>query len=339
MQTPLRPGDVICNRYRVVGIVGQGGMGSIYKAEDIRLEGRYTAVKEIHIDPAMAKADREQSRQQFLQEATVLARLDHPNLPKVSDFFTEGERDFLVMDYVAGHDLYQLLEAAKRRRTLLPERQVLSWAEQLTSALAYLHRQDPPILHRDIKPANIKITQDGLIKLVDFGLVKVLAPGDNRTITILQGRGTILYTPLEQYGGDTGHTDIRSDIYAFSASLYHLLTGHPPVEAKQRFLNPHALTLPRDLNPELSEGAERAILWGIALHPSDRPDTVEDFWEALRGAADPPSNFNPTVPLQQNASIRLPRDLHEGNLLLASIALALVLLATVITMISPATVP
>jgi serine/threonine-protein kinase len=108
---------------------------------------------------------------------------------------------------------------------------------QLCDALIYLHSQDPAILHRDIKPSNIKLTPDGRIKLVDFGLVKVLADDDsNRTLTVVQGRGTAAFTPLEQYGGDTGGTDVRSDLYSLGATVYNLLNNQPPLDAKRRFL-------------------------------------------------------------------------------------------------------
>jgi serine/threonine protein kinase len=128
-----------------------------------------------------------------------------------------------------------------------------------------------------------------LIKLVDFGLVKLLATDDSRTITVLQGRGTVAYTPLEQYGGDTGHTDVRSDIYSLGATLYHLLTNQPPADAKQRFLNPDALVFPRATNPRISPATERAILTAIAMHPNPRPPTVAAFREMLHASSLPPS--------------------------------------------------
>jgi serine/threonine-protein kinase len=150
-----------------------------------------------------------------------------------------------------------------------------------------MHGQSPPILHRDIKPSNLKLTPSGLLKLVDFGLVKILA-SEEMTITILQGRGTALYTPLEQYGGDTGHTDTRSDIYAFGATLYHMLSNQAPIEARERFLHPDSLVAPRQLNPDISPRTERAILWAMSLHPDDRPQDVETFRQTLLGNWNPP---------------------------------------------------
>jgi eukaryotic-like serine/threonine-protein kinase len=261
-------------------------MGSIYLADDLRLEGRLCALKEVENDRTLPPDLFRQARDQFLREATVLARLDHPNLPKVSDFFSIGGRDYLVMDYVPGKDLRTLMLEARQAGAFLSENDVLNWAGQLAGALSYLHSQDPSILHRDIKPSNLKVTPAGLLKLVDFGLVKLLAPGEI-TITVLQGQGTALYTPLEQYGGDSGHTDLRSDIFAFGSTLYHLLTNHPPADARERFLHPEVLIPLRQLNADISPRVERAILWAMALHPDERPQTVDIFQQALLGERTP----------------------------------------------------
>jgi serine/threonine-protein kinase len=284
----LKTQQVLKDRYRIREFISQGGMGNIYLADDLRLEGRLCAVKEVRLDRSLPEQTLTQTREQFLREATVLARLDHPNLPKVSDFFSEEESDFLVMDFVPGDDLRTLMVEARQRGEFLPERNVLSWAGQLADALSFLHSQEPPILHRDIKPSNLKITPNDLLKLVDFGLVKIMAT-DDATITIVQGRGTALYTPLEQYGGDTGRTDVRSDVYAFAATLYHLITNSPPVPARERFLEPEELIPPRQTNPNISPRTERAILWGMNLHPEDRPESIEQFRAALLG------NWNPVT--------------------------------------------
>ncbi len=326
MPVPLKAGEVLRGRYRVRRIIGQGGMGSIYLADDLRLEGRQCALKEVEHDRSLSPEMLREARDQFLREATVLARLDHPNLPKVSDFFSVGSHDYLVMDYVPGKDLRTLMLEARQAGTFLAEADVLNWAGQLADALIYLHTQDSPILHRDIKPSNLKVTPSGLLKLVDFGLVKLLAPGEV-TITILQGQGTALYTPLEQYGGDSGHTDIRSDIYAFGATLYHLLTNTPPADARDRFLNPQALVPPRQINPEVSPRTEKALLWAMALHPDERPETVQKFREALLG--DGPTIPRPiSRPLRIKDVIKAPQ---EQTLLWLTLSLAF--LSLVVTLV------
>lgn len=277
MAQTLEPGTVLRERYKITELVGRGGMGATYRAEDLRLEGRFCALKEALPDSDATPEELRQSREQFYQEASTLARLDHPNLPKVSDHFSEDYRDYLVMDFVPGQDLKEMLTTALGQGQPLLERQILAWADQLCDALQYMHTQTPPVLHRDIKPSNVKVTPSGTVKLVDFGLVKVLAPDDQRTITVVQGRGTVQYIPLEQYGGDTGHTDVRSDIYSLGATLYHLVTGKPPLDAKQRFLKPKALPTPRRLNPAISPQTEQAILWSLAMHPDDRPSSVAEL--------------------------------------------------------------
>jgi serine/threonine-protein kinase len=192
------------------------------------------------------------------------------------------------MDYVPGKDLRTLFLEARRKKTFLKEIDVLAWADQLANALTFLHSQEPSIVHRDIKPSNLKLMPNGLIKLVDFGLVKILAP-EEVTITIIQGQGTALYTPLEQYGGSDVHTDIRSDIYAFGATLYHLLTNESPADARKRFLHPESLVPLRQINPAVSLRTERAVLWAMSLHPDERPDTVDAFRQALLGYSEPPT--------------------------------------------------
>jgi serine/threonine protein kinase len=289
---PLSLGTMVWSRYRIVSLVGQGGMGAIYQAEDTCLEGRLCALKEVIPEPGASRDRHEQMLAQFRREASVLARLDHLNLSKVSDYFSYDGRDYLVMDFVPGRDLRELIEEARCQERFLSEEEVLRWAGQLCDALTYLHSQDPPILHRDIKLANIKLTPTGTVKLVDFGLVKLMAPDDNRTITVVQGRGTAEYTPLEQYGGDTAHTDMRSDVYALGATLYHLLTSQPPVEAKQRFLNPSAMPAVGDLNPQVSPHVQRSIAHAMAMHPDDRPSSVAEFRAELFGQRPVPFRSN-----------------------------------------------
>ena len=333
MAQTLTPETILRERYKIIELVGRGGMGATYRAEDLRLQGRFCAVKEALPDPDAASDELAQSREQFYQEASTLARLDHPNLPKVSDYFSEGDRDYLVMDFVPGQDLKDKLTTALRQGYPLTERLVLAWADQLCDALSYMHSQDSPVLHRDIKPSNIKITPAGRVKLVDFGLVKTLSPDDQRTVTVVQGRGTVQYIPLEQYGGDTGHTDVRSDIYSLGATLYHLLTGQPPLDAKQRFLKPRAMRSPRSLAPAVSSQTDQAILWSLAMHPDERPDTVAEFRSALLA----PGAVSRTVSRLFDQEAPVSRFVSANRVLLGIVG-AMVLAASLVTA-RPSTIP
>ncbi|MDY6866481.1 MAG: serine/threonine-protein kinase [Chloroflexota bacterium] len=325
MPVPMKAGTVLRNRYQVKKIIGQGGMGCIYLADDLRLEGRLCAVKEVEYDRALPEEMLQEARDQFQREATVLARLDHPNLPKVSDFFSIRDHDYLVMDFVPGKDLRQLMMEARQNNTFLPEEDVLEWAKQLGEALKFLHIQEPSILHRDIKPSNLKLTPSGLVKLVDFGLVKMLAPGEV-TITVLQGQGTALYTPLEQYGGDSGHTDARSDIYAFGGTLYHLLTNEPPLNVRDRFLNPGSLPRIRDINPDVSTRTERAVHWALQLHPEDRPKDIDAFMRAL---------FVEDAPITKpfRGGLIMPKIIQQSEKILIFLAGSLMILSLLLTLI------
>ena len=325
MQYPLESGQILRDRYIIRRIIGRGGMGSIYLAEDNRLPGRLCALKEVKYDLNLPAETLDQGREQFYREASLLARLDHPNLPKVSDFFSDLECDYLVMDYVPGEDLKTLIDNTRRDESFLAQTDILTWASQLTDALEYLHNQPSPIIHRDIKPSNLKLTPSGLLKLVDFGLVKQLVP-DEMTITVIQGRGTASYTPLEQYGGDSGHTDVRSDIYAFGATLYHLLTNQTPAEAKQRFLKPGALRPLRDLNPDIAPTVESAVLWAMELHPDKRPQNIKAFRQALLETV-PAGRFL----LHSPSAFVQPFLLSAIDRLLAATAVILLLVAAIAT--------
>jgi len=320
MHLLLKKDELIRNRYLIRKIIGQGGMGCIYLAEDTRLSGRLCALKEVVHDQTLGSVLHREAQKQFKQEATILAKLDHPNLPKVSDFFSKINRDYLIMDYIPGDDLRTLMLKAKHQKKFLREKEVRSWANQLADALIYLHNQDPPILHRDIKPSNLKLNPSGLLKLVDFGLVKLLAPGE-MTITIIQGQGTVIYTPLEQYGGDGSHTDVRSDIYSFGSTLYHLLTNTPPIDARARFINPNTLTSPRKLNPNISLQMERAILWAMHLHPDERPQDMAQLKDYFTGKS---------IVIEKNRS----EEVQIRNYLKKPFEKALLLLAVILMTIS-----
>src|ERR687890_117195 len=218
----IAPGTVLQNRYVVERQIGEGGMGAVYVATDRRF-GSTVALKETFFDdPSLRKA--------FEREARLLNRLRHPALPRVSDHFNEADGQFLVMEYIAGEDLSQMLKA--RAGAGFPARQVLGWADQLLDALDYLHTQEPPVIHRDIKPQNLKLTARDQVVLLDFGLAKGTPLQTRVTNTASLFGYSFNYAPIEQMQG--AGTGPRSDLYSLGATLYHLLTGAPPPDALTR---------------------------------------------------------------------------------------------------------
>ena len=218
----LSPETILQGRYRIVRQLGQGGMGAVYEAVDQRLDTVVALKETLFTD--------EKLRKQFEREARLLARMHHPALPRVSDHFNEGDGQFLVMQYIAGEDFYEMLT---RRNSPFSQAEVLRWGDQLCDALDYLHTQDPQIIHRDIKPQNLKLTARGQVVLLDFGLAKGFAGQMSVVTTSASIFGyTPNYAPLEQVQG-LG-TDARSDLYSLSATLYHLLTNVKPPDALSR---------------------------------------------------------------------------------------------------------
>ena len=225
----------------------------------------------------MNYATSQEAQRQFEREAGILARLSHPNLPRVTDYFFIPEQgQVLVMDFVEGEDLQALLN----RLGAVPEAQAVSWVGQVCDALSYLHSQPSPIIHRDVKPANIKIRSDGRAMLVDFGIAKIYDPA---AATTMGARAvTPGYSPPEQYGG--AKTDSRSDIYALGATCYHLLTGQMPPESVRRMVDAAAMPSPRQLNQSITPLAERAVLRAVEIGTDSRFQSVEDFRAALTGS-------------------------------------------------------
>ena len=268
----LTSGDVLQGRYRIVHRLGSGGMGAVYEAVDERLDSTVALKETFSLDSRL--------RRQFEQEARLLAGLHHSALPRVSDYFTEGDRAFLVMQYISGADLAEIIATQPGP---FPRNQVIAWADQLLDALVYLHTRDRQIIHRDIKPHNLKVTANGQIALLDFGLAKAES-ADVSTATSIFGY-TRRYSPLEQIQ-DQG-TSPRSDIYALGATLYHLLTGVKPPDALARAgavakSNTDLLKPAHEVHPAV--GPEIAVILSraMALEPEGRFQTASDFREALR---------------------------------------------------------
>jgi serine/threonine protein kinase/Tol biopolymer transport system component len=266
----LEKNTLLHNRYRVVEILGQGGMGSVYRARDENL-GVIVALKENLFTT-------DEYMRQFRLEAVILANLRHPNLPRVSDHFDLGDQgQYLVMDFIEGEDLRFRME----RVGIVPEEDVIKIGAAICDALAYLHTRKPPILHRDIKPGNVKITPEGHIFLVDFGLAKVYQ-GSGQATTSGARAMTPGYSPPEQYG--TARTDPRTDIYSLGATMYAVLCGIIPEDGLARAMDNAKLTPLRKRNPNISRRLAATIEKAMAVDPSDRFQTAEEFKKALLGS-------------------------------------------------------
>ena len=271
---PLDAGEIVGERYRVVRLLGQGGMGAVYRAWDTRLN-RPIALKEMIPQVGLDASMLAQLRDQFEQEAQTLGTLTHPSLVRVTDYFSWNNNVYLVMDFVEGESLAELIY----REGAQSEAQVLAWAEQLLDALAYCHKQG--VLHRDIKPQNIIITPEGRALLVDFGLVKLWNPQDPETRTVMRGAGTPEYAPPEQYDMGAGHTDPRSDIYSMGATLYQALTGQSPPTATQRMSSPASFVPPRHANVAVSPTFERIVLKALEIAMENRFQSADEMLQAM----------------------------------------------------------
>ncbi len=295
----LTTGQVLQNRYRVVSLLGEGGMGAVYRAWHIGLE-KPVALKEMVPQPGLDAATLAQFRAQFRQEAVVLGKLAHPHLVAVTDYFEEQGNDYLVMAFVEGESLATKIV----REGALPETQVVAWAEQLIDALAYCHGQG--VIHRDIKPQNVIITPEGQAVLVDFGLVKLWDPADPRTKTVMRGAGTPEYAPPEQWGMPGHHTDPRSDLYSLGATLYHALAGQAPPTASERMAYPGHFKTPRELNGRVSAPLDEAITRAMALACDDRWPDATAMAQGPAGMSSP-RGFASSVPrLTPTATRRMP---------------------------------
>jgi serine/threonine protein kinase len=264
-------------RYVILARVGMGGMGAVYRAADTRLGNKAVAIKEMSDAAIPNPQHKQQAIAAFRQEAQMLAHLDHPNLPKVTDFFTENGKHYIVMEFVEGETLESTLQ-----RQRVGETQVRLWAAQLLDVLGYLHRQNPPVIFRDLKPANVMLTPAGQLKLIDFGIARVFKTGKPGDTLVM---GTPGYAAPEQHG--SGQTDARSDIYSLGVVLHQALTGYDPS------LTPFVLPPVHQFNPSVSPQMEQAIARAIQTDRLQRFQSVDQFRAALAAGVTMPGS--PTV--------------------------------------------
>ncbi len=277
----LPPNSLLQNRFLILQKIGQGGMAAVYQVADTHHPGTLWAVKEMSDAAITEERDRDYAVQAFLQEANLLRSLDHPNLPKVLDAFTERGKHYLVMEFVSGKTLAAMLEG---RSQPFSEAEVLPWALQLCDVLIYLHSQQPKIIFRDLKPANIMLNTAGQIKLIDFGIARFFKPGKTKDTLAL---GTPGFASPE---AAVGQTDERSDIYSLCVTLHHLLTLHDPSRAMFN------LPAVRKLNPAVSGEMEHVLTCGLQNERDCRWQSVQELRaELIRLAAVSPAAVRTAV--------------------------------------------
>ncbi|HEY3991817.1 MAG TPA: serine/threonine-protein kinase [Ktedonobacteraceae bacterium] len=264
----LAPQTLLAQRYILIRVAGRGGMSAIYQAVDLKQGQMRVALKEMSLEN-LDEEERQDALARFQQEAHLLETLHHPNLTRIYDAFSENGRSFLVMDYIEGQTLLQLLQAAGKP---LPVEQVMYYAEQLCDVLLYLHQHNPPIIFRDLKPTNVMATRAGHVYLIDFGIARFFKEGQSQDTTVLGSPG---YAPPEQHG--SGQTNPRSDLYALGATLHCCLSNRDPYHATDRFTFAPA----RQFNPLVPEALDRLILRMVAPDEHQRPTRALEVKQEL----------------------------------------------------------
>lgn len=258
-------GRILSGRYRVERLLGAGASGTVWLVRDTREKGRVWALKELDVS-GLSHQEQQEAWLMFCREADMLMQLSHPYLPQVVSRFQESGRHYLVMERVEGPTLQSVLKSAK---TPLATSDVLSWGMQLCEVLSYLHTLTPPIVYRDLKPANVMVSVRGPLKLVDFGIARVLNPSQAGDTTAY---GTPGYAPIEQY---LGKTSPRSDLYALGATLYQMLTLQDPEQFRFKFppLRQFAPGAPLALDELLAHMLQREA--------ENRPESAQVVYQAL----------------------------------------------------------
>ncbi len=275
--TALEPGGtlpgrtILQDRYEILSLQAVGGMGAVYKARDLRFSAvhKIVAVKEMN-NSAPDAGLRRIGIQQFEREANILASLSHPAIPKIFDFFSEGNRSYLVLEFIEGQTLEDILE---ERRQPFSQEEAVELALQICDVLAYLHSRRPPVIFRDMKPGNVMLRPDGRVMVIDFGIAKAFEHGQRGTMI-----GTEGYSPPEQYRGTA---EPRGDLYALGATLHHLLSGRDPRLEPPFTFHERPIRLS---NPDISPALEAAIMKSLAYDVQERFESATEMAQALSEA-------------------------------------------------------
>lgn len=259
----INAAKVLQGRYELLHVLGQGGMGTVFMARDLRLKGRNCVVKKLR-DDFYREEDRKKAQAFFEREMHVLSELQHTNIVQILDYFCEASDYYLVMEYVQGNNLHYMLHQERHGEPFSVEL-VIKWMHQICYVLEYLHSQSPPVIYRDLKPSNIMIDLKDQVKLVDFGIARTWEENGEHTHVVSAG-----YSPPEQYWGAA---DPRSDIYSLGATMYFLLTGKDPDAL-------HGCS-PRQANSEVPESVDFIVQKATSQDPNERFQSINELSEAL----------------------------------------------------------
>ena len=316
MALPL--GEILDRKFKIVKVLGEGGMGTVYKAELLDRPGNYCAIKELMINPSTSEEERKTAIERFNKEIDLLFGLKHPRIPSFMLSFQERGNYYFVMEFVPGKSLDKILEENKGP---LNEEDVIKWMMQVCEALTYIHSRNPPIILRDLKPGNVMLTDSGDVQLIDFGIARRFDP-NKRTNT--ENLGTISYASPEHLGSITDRgqrrsaqnpgklvqTDARSDIYSLGATMYHLLTNYEPdpiqTPATGSILakNPRLRTV--RVNSTVVCPIEQVIIKAMQQSPAQRFQSAEAMRTALQHCLPnfaPPSTVQIPAVASANATI------------------------------------
>jgi serine/threonine protein kinase/Tol biopolymer transport system component len=301
----LSPSQILKQRYQILSTIGQGGFGTIYKAEDLTFHHAVRAIKEMRVQH-LTLQEKQEAIDAFQHEASLLAGLTHPHLPRIYDHFEDHSHWYLVMDFIEGETLEKRLGDATGNK--LPVQQVLPFALQLCNVLNYLHSRQPPIIFRDLKPANVMITHDDHLYLIDFGIARLFKAGQAKDTVALGSPG---YAAPEQYG--KAQTTERTDIYSLGATLHHLLSGRDPGEDPFQFP-----PLDLDQYPHINQPLARLIQSMVDMKRENRPDNVQVVKQELLRLSQLPLTTSPTQPpsgndLQKQLNSK-PEELNQNEM-------------------------